>query len=116
MEATLTIFQNGEAYYTSWISQTRDSNLHRADQSSQSAICLAGIVPYDAQKNAMLHQQIDAAVRVLTLNQAHSTQPPSQNAHVDHSNAFSGLGWLLFQQLIPEPIQQQIGALQPGST
>ncbi|MCB9151677.1 MAG: CHAT domain-containing protein [Caldilineaceae bacterium] len=116
MEATLTIFQNGEAYYTSWISQTRDANLHRADQSSQSAICLAGIVPYDAQKNAMLHQQIDAAVRVLTLNQAHGTQPPSQNAHVDHSNAFSGLGWLLFQQLIPEPIQQQIGALQPGST
>ncbi|MEZ4661749.1 MAG: CHAT domain-containing protein [Caldilineaceae bacterium] len=115
MEATLTIFQNGEAYYTSWISQTHALNLRRADQNSQSAICLAGITRCDAQKTALLHQHIDAAIQALTLNQPPGGQSFAPDAQSTPAHALSGLGWLLFSQLIPPPIQQQIRTLESGS-
>ncbi|MEZ4706012.1 MAG: CHAT domain-containing protein [Caldilineaceae bacterium] len=114
MEATLTIFQNGDAYYTSWISQTHALNLHRADQNSQGAICLAGIIRCDAQKTALLHQQIDAAIQTLTLKTPPGGQPSTPDAAVAQTNALSGLGWLLFSQLIPPPSSNR-SAPWPGS-
>jgi tetratricopeptide (TPR) repeat protein/CHAT domain-containing protein len=80
----------------------------------QTSLCLQGATHIDQQKRTTLHEHIHIAAQALNLAQAASQaqrQAPTSTA----SKAFLGLGRLLFSQLIPEQIQQQLRALQPGS-
>lgn len=115
MHATLTILHRADEYHFLWTTTyASPALLSRADDGLSAPICLAGTTTIDAPRVQLLQQYINAAANAINLGQAGANAVNQADAEV--INSFESLGRLLFSQLIPDPIQQQMRTLPVGST
>lgn len=116
MHATLTILHRADEYHFLWTTtHVSPARLSSTGDASLAPICLSGITAIDGQRVQMLQHHINAAAAALNLAQAGAEIAP-QSAASAAANSFETLGRLLFSQLIPTQIQQQLHALPAGST
>ncbi|MEM7126531.1 MAG: tetratricopeptide repeat protein [Chloroflexota bacterium] len=111
MHATLTILRQGNAYAFTWTSYPT-SELSRA--LNLGPISLVGQTPIADENLQPLRELVDVAIEGFGWNQASASSGVRQ-AQTAGNNPFVALGRLLFSQLIPRPIQQQINQLPSES-
>lgn len=114
MYAILTIVYQDSTYDFSWIGSPHaidppaTVSLSPPVDTEQSVCCLIGSTYLDVERREYLQQEILTAAQRLSFDRAGAAQEQRESFHRP--------GTLLFTQLLPESIQQQLIQLPPGST